>query len=102
MKFEFTKKRISIILTKLKLSKLALTFFFRHLLPMIMTVVHLCDKKYNKYPTHIYILCQLWLPELETPYNFLIVSTFSFPPTRKSVQKTCLDFLISNANLYLQ
>ena len=59
-----------------------------------------------------------WLPSLspvprvmkietETLNNFcpsrfsqVCPSRFSFPPKRKSVQKVCLDFLVSNANLY--
>ena len=38
--------------------------------------------------------------ELETLKSCSSLSTFSFLPKWKSVQKTCLDFLVSNVNLY--
>ena len=48
---------------------------------------------YN-YITH----CDMLYSEVETPINFC-PSRFSLPPECKSAQKTCLDFLGSNANL---
>ena len=42
-----------------------------------------------------------WKPStIPVRLDFLKYVQISFPPKRKSVQKTFLDFLVSNANLY--